>query len=58
MQEEHDKMVPAEGGMAILSAHLDFDLSRLPPDALHGRSDGARTAASQDEVSHGRRYAP
>ena len=32
--EEHDKMVPAEGGMAILSAHLDFDLSRLPPDAL------------------------
>jgi hypothetical protein len=27
-------MVPAEGGMAILSAHLDFDLSQLPPDAL------------------------
>jgi long-chain alkane monooxygenase len=34
LQEEHNKMVPAEGGMAILSAHLDFDLSQLPPDAL------------------------
>ena len=34
LQEEHNEMVPAEGGMAILSAHLDFDLSRLPPDAL------------------------
>jgi alkanesulfonate monooxygenase SsuD/methylene tetrahydromethanopterin reductase-like flavin-dependent oxidoreductase (luciferase family) len=32
--EEHNSLVPAEGGMAILSAHLDFDLSRLPPDAL------------------------
>ena len=27
-------MVPVEGGMAILSAHLDFDLSRLPQDAI------------------------
>jgi long-chain alkane monooxygenase len=34
LQEEHNEMVPAEGGMAILSAHLDFDLSRLAPDAL------------------------
>ena len=34
LQEEHNSLVPAEGGMAILSAHLDFDLSRLPPDAL------------------------
>lgn len=34
LQEEHNALVPAEGGMAILSAHLDFDLSRLPPDAL------------------------
>ena len=31
LQEEHNALVPAEGGMAILSAHLDFDLSRLPP---------------------------
>lgn len=32
-QEEHNALVPAEGGMAILSAHLDFDLAKLPPDA-------------------------
>ena len=34
LQQEHNALVPAEGGMTILSAHLDFDLSRLPPDAL------------------------
>jgi len=34
LQEEHNSLVPAEGGMAILSAHLDFDLSRLQSDAL------------------------
>ena len=34
MQELHNSLVPLEGGMAILSAHLDFDLSRLPEDAL------------------------
>jgi len=34
LQEEHNALVPAEGGMAILAAHLDFDLSRLPADAL------------------------
>ena len=34
LQDEHNQLVPPEGGMAILSAHLDFDLSRLPPDAL------------------------
>ena len=33
-QEEHNALVPVEGGMAILSAHLDFDLARLPPDAV------------------------
>jgi FMN-dependent oxidoreductase (nitrilotriacetate monooxygenase family) len=32
-QAEHNELVPAEGGMAILSGHLDFDLSALPPDA-------------------------
>jgi alkanesulfonate monooxygenase SsuD/methylene tetrahydromethanopterin reductase-like flavin-dependent oxidoreductase (luciferase family) len=30
-QAEHNALVPVEGGMAILSAHLDFDLSKLPP---------------------------
>jgi long-chain alkane monooxygenase len=33
-QAEHNALVPLEGGMAILSAHLDFDLATLPPDAL------------------------
>ena len=32
-QQEHNELVPLDGGMAILSAHLDFDLSTLPPDA-------------------------
>jgi len=34
LQQEHNGLVPTEGGMAILAAHLDFDLSRLPVDAL------------------------
>ncbi|MCH9673363.1 MAG: NtaA/DmoA family FMN-dependent monooxygenase [Gammaproteobacteria bacterium] len=33
-QEEHNALVPLEGGMAILSAHTNFDLAKLPPDAL------------------------
>ena len=33
-QEEHNGLVPLDAGMAILSAHLDFDLAKLPPDAL------------------------
>lgn len=32
-QELHNSLVPLDGGKAILSAHLDFDLSKLPPDA-------------------------
>ena len=31
-QEFHNELVPEEGGMAILSAHLNFDMSKLPPD--------------------------
>lgn len=31
-QELHNSLVPLDGGMAILSAHLDFDLSTLKPD--------------------------
>ena len=31
--EEHNELVPLDAGMAILSAHLDFDLSTLAPDA-------------------------
>ena len=33
-QEEHNALVPLEGGLAILSGHLDFDLSQIPLDAL------------------------
>ena len=32
-QELHNSLVPLEGGMAILSAHLDFDLAQLPQNA-------------------------
>ena len=31
--EEHNELVPLDAGMAILSGHLDFDLSTLAPDA-------------------------
>ncbi len=34
LQAEHNALVPVDGGMAILSAHLDLDLAKLPPDAL------------------------
>lgn len=32
-QEEHNSLVPLDAGMAILSAHLDYDLSKIPLDA-------------------------
>ena len=32
-QEEHNELVPLDAGMAILSAHLDYDLSKIPLDA-------------------------
>jgi len=32
-QDEHNRLVPLEAGMAILSAHLDYDLSQIPLDA-------------------------
>jgi FMN-dependent oxidoreductase (nitrilotriacetate monooxygenase family) len=33
-QAEHNALVPIEGGLAILSAHLDFDLSQFPPGTI------------------------
>jgi FMN-dependent oxidoreductase (nitrilotriacetate monooxygenase family) len=33
-QAEHNALVPLEGGLAILSGHLDFDLSQLPLDTI------------------------
>lgn len=32
-QDDHNQLVPLDAGMAILSAHLDYDLSQIPPDA-------------------------
>jgi len=32
-QDEHNALVPLDAGLAILSAHLDFDLARIPLDA-------------------------
>jgi len=32
-QEEHNSLVPLEGGMTILSAHADYDLSKIDLDA-------------------------
>ena len=39
LQAEHNALVPVEGGMAILSAHLDFDLSTLPPGTILAERD-------------------
>jgi len=33
-QAEHNALVPLEGGLTILSGHLDFDLSTLPLDTI------------------------
>ncbi|MFT6581396.1 MAG: FMN-dependent oxidoreductase (nitrilotriacetate monooxygenase family) [Alphaproteobacteria bacterium] len=33
-QAEHNALVEPEAGMTILSAHLDFDLSQLPPGSI------------------------
>ena len=33
LQEEHNALVPLDAGMTILSAHLDYDLSKIPLDA-------------------------
>jgi FMN-dependent oxidoreductase (nitrilotriacetate monooxygenase family) len=38
-QALHNSLVPLEGGLAILSGHLDFDCSRLPPDAVMASID-------------------
>lgn len=68
LQEEHNSLVPIEGGMAILSAHLDFDLSQLPADALmvdrtepqlqrlknrYRRTDGTPMTVAEVAARHG-----
>lgn len=38
-QAEHNALVEPDAGMTILSAHLDFDLSQLPPDSIMEEHD-------------------
>lgn len=33
-QDEHNALVPLEAGLGILSAHCDYDLSKIPLDAI------------------------
>jgi alkanesulfonate monooxygenase SsuD/methylene tetrahydromethanopterin reductase-like flavin-dependent oxidoreductase (luciferase family) len=33
-QDEHNHLGPLDAGMAILSAHVDYDLSQIPLDAV------------------------
>jgi len=33
-QQRHNELVPLEGGLALLSAHLNLDLSTIPSDAV------------------------
>jgi FMN-dependent oxidoreductase (nitrilotriacetate monooxygenase family) len=46
-QGEHNALVPIEGGLAILSGHLDFDLSTLPLDTLMAHRSEARLQRMQ-----------
>jgi alkanesulfonate monooxygenase SsuD/methylene tetrahydromethanopterin reductase-like flavin-dependent oxidoreductase (luciferase family) len=53
-QAEHNALVEPEAGMTILSAHLDFDLSKLPPDSImedhpHPELQRLRTRYRSDE---------
>lgn len=38
-QARHNSLVPLEGGLAMLSGHLDFDGARLPRDAVMATLD-------------------
>src|SRR5215469_2517281 len=46
-QAEHNALVPLEGGLAILSGHLDFDLSTLPLDAVMAHRTEAKLQRMQ-----------
>jgi alkanesulfonate monooxygenase SsuD/methylene tetrahydromethanopterin reductase-like flavin-dependent oxidoreductase (luciferase family) len=50
-QAEHNALVPLEGGLAILSGHLDFDQLTLPLNKGDGSSHGAQAAAHADALS-------
>jgi FMN-dependent oxidoreductase (nitrilotriacetate monooxygenase family) len=46
-QAEHNALVPLEGGLAILSGHLDFDLSTLPLDTIMAQRREAKLQRMQ-----------
>jgi FMN-dependent oxidoreductase (nitrilotriacetate monooxygenase family) len=46
-QAEHNALVPLEGGLAILSGHLDFDLSQLPLDTIMAHRTEAKLQRMQ-----------
>lgn len=46
-QDLHNSLVPLEGGLAILSGHLDFDLAALPRDAIMATRDEAKLQRMQ-----------
>jgi FMN-dependent oxidoreductase (nitrilotriacetate monooxygenase family) len=46
-QAFHNSLVPLEGGLAILSGHLDFDCARLPLDAVMATVDEPRLQRMQ-----------
>ena len=69
LQAEHNALVDPEAGMTILSAHLDFDLSKLPPDSImedhphpelqrmrtrYRTEDGRRLTVREAATQHGR----
>jgi FMN-dependent oxidoreductase (nitrilotriacetate monooxygenase family) len=46
-QAEHNSLVPLEGGLGMLSGHLDFDCARLPLDAVMATIDEPRLQRMQ-----------
>ena len=46
-QAEHNALVPLEGGLAILSGHLDFDLATLPLDTIMAHRTEAKLQRMQ-----------
>ena len=51
-QQEHNALVPLEAGLAILSAHLDFDLAKLDLDTPVAESDEPALARMVSRFKH------
>ena len=54
---QHNELVPLEGGLAILSGDLDFDLSTARPRRADGPPHRAAAPADADPLSHADRRA-